>query len=62
MRDTAEALEDTEAMLHRSAEASPDKSARDRLHRLGDQVTARAEDIVARADRLSSAERPRPSV
>jgi hypothetical protein len=54
MRETADALEETEGMLHRSAEASRDQSTRERLHRLGDQATAKAKEIIARADRLSS--------
>ncbi len=53
MRRTAAALERTEAALHRSAEASPDRPTRDRLHRLGNDVTAEAKDIERRADRLS---------
>jgi hypothetical protein len=53
MRRTAAALECTEAALHRSAEASPDRSATDRLDRLGDDVTAQAKDIERRADRLA---------
>lgn len=53
MRRTAAALECTEAVLHRSAEASPDQPTTDRLHRLGDAVTAQAKDIERRADRLT---------
>jgi hypothetical protein len=52
MRRTAAALECTEAALHRSADASPDRPTTDRLHRLGDDVTAQAKDIERRADRL----------
>jgi hypothetical protein len=53
MRDAAAELEVAEAVLHRSAEASPDEHTRDRLHRLGDQVTAKSRDIAARAEGLS---------
>lgn len=53
MRETAASLEAAEAGLHRSAEESPDPQTTHRLHRLGDQVTAEAEGIAARADRLS---------
>ncbi|GAA2710394.1 hypothetical protein Apa02nite_082060 [Actinoplanes palleronii] len=52
MHDTADQLEITEAMLHRSAEESPDPATRARLHALGDRVTARAKEIGRRADRL----------
>ena len=52
MRDTAEALEETEAMLHRSAEESPSAASADRLHRIADDVTAEANRIAGRADRL----------
>ena len=52
MRDTAAELEAVEEVLHRSAEESPDPEAADRLHRLGDEVTARAKDIARRADDL----------
>lgn len=50
MYDTAAALERSEAILHASAERSPDEQTRRRLHRLGDQVTSQAKDIEARAD------------
>jgi hypothetical protein len=53
MRDTAEALEEVEAVLHRSADASPDRRTSDRLHRLGDAVTAQAEDIARRAEQAT---------
>jgi hypothetical protein len=55
MHDTADKLEVAEAILHRSAERSPDTGTTDRLHALGDQVTARARDIDRRADRLTAA-------
>jgi hypothetical protein len=54
MQDTAADLEVTEAALHRSAEASPDQRTTDRLHRLGDQVTAESRAIAARAEELSA--------
>lgn len=53
MHDTAEQLEVAEAILHRSAEDSPDPSATARLHALGDQVTAQAHAIDRRADGLT---------
>jgi hypothetical protein len=53
MHDTAERLEVAEAILHRSAEQSPDTGTTDRLHALGDQVTAQARDVDRRADRLT---------
>ena len=52
MHETAEALERSEAILHESAERSPDEQTRQRLHRLGDEVTRQAEDIDRRADLL----------
>jgi hypothetical protein len=52
MHDTAEALERSEAILHESAERSPDEETRRRLHRLGDEVTRQAMDIDKRADSL----------
>jgi hypothetical protein len=52
MHDTAEALERSEAILHDSAERSPDEETRRRLHRLGDEVTRQARDIDKRADSL----------
>ena len=52
MLDTAVALEATEAVLHRTAEASPDPAAAERLHELGDRVTAKAKDIARRAGEL----------
>jgi ElaB/YqjD/DUF883 family membrane-anchored ribosome-binding protein len=52
MRDTAEQLEEAEAKLHRSAEASPVAATRQRLHQLGDEVTAEAHGIEDRADDL----------
>ena len=53
MHRTAAELEETEAALHRSAEASPDRRTCDRLHRLGDAVTAEAKNIDRRADKLT---------
>ncbi len=50
---TAEALEQAEAGLHRSARQSPDEEHAARLHQLGDEVTAQARDIARRADRLT---------
>jgi hypothetical protein len=52
MHDTAEALERSEAILHESAEQSPDRETRERLHRLGDEVTRQAMNIDKRADAL----------
>jgi len=53
MHDTADKLEAAEAILHRSAERSPETDTTARLHALGDQVTAQAHDIDRRADRLT---------
>jgi ABC-type transporter Mla subunit MlaD len=55
MRDTAEALERSEAALHESAERSPDEQTRRRLHALGDAVTREAKDIDRRADAIAPA-------
>nr|WP_296067614.1 hypothetical protein [uncultured Actinoplanes sp.] len=55
MHGTAEQLERAEAILHRSAQESPDPSTTTRLHALGDEVTAQAQAIDARADRLPQA-------
>ncbi|BBH68591.1 hypothetical protein ACTI_52760 [Actinoplanes sp. OR16] len=52
MHDTAERLEIAEAILHRSADRSPDEATKERLHRLGDEVTSQAKDIDRRAGRL----------
>lgn len=60
MHDTADKLEVAEAILHRSAERSPDTGTTARLHALGDQVTAQAHDIGRRADRLTDETRPAP--
>jgi ABC-type transporter Mla subunit MlaD len=54
MHQTAEALERSEAILHESAERSPDEVTMRRLHRLGDEVTRQAEDIDRRADAIES--------
>ncbi len=60
MHGTAERLEVAEAILHRSAEESPDPGTTARLHALGDRVTAQAQDVDRRADRLTrEAQRPR---
>lgn len=61
MHDTADKLEVAEAILHRSAERSPDTGTTARLHALGDQVTAQAHDIGRRADRLADEARPVPA-
>jgi len=60
MHETAEALERSEAILHDSAERSPDEETRQRLHRLGDEVTRQAVDIDKRADALEPAKRATP--
>jgi hypothetical protein len=63
MRATAKQLEVGEAILHRSADASPDEGTSARLDALGDKVTAQAHRIDRRADRLAAAvprERSRP--
>ena len=52
MLATAEALERSEAILHRSAEDSPDQATSKRLHELGDAVTQEAKDIARRAGAL----------
>jgi hypothetical protein len=59
MHQTAEARERSEAILHESAEASPDEETRQRLHRLGDEVTRQAVDIDKRADFLDPPDGPR---
>ena len=53
MHGTAEQLEVAEAILHRSAEESPNPSTTTRLHALGDEVTAQARAIDRRADLLT---------
>jgi hypothetical protein len=53
MHDTADALEVSEAILHDSAEKSPDRATTRRLHALGDEVTSQAKAIERRADALS---------
>jgi hypothetical protein len=53
MHATAQQLEQAESILHRSAQATPNRGSKARLHGLGDQVTALADDIAERADRLS---------
>lgn len=55
MLETAVALEATEAVLHRTAEESPDPVAAERLHKLGDAVTEKAKDIARRAGNLPPA-------
>ncbi len=54
MHETADALERSEAILHDSAERSPDDATKRRLHRLGDEVTSQAQDIDHRADAIES--------
>ncbi|MEV6492674.1 hypothetical protein AB0M20_29245 [Actinoplanes sp. NPDC051633] len=50
MHRTAEALEHSEAILHNSADKSPDEATTRRLHDLGDAVTREAKMIDERAD------------
>jgi hypothetical protein len=54
LRDNADKLEDAEAVLHRSADASPRAGTTRRLHGLGDAVTAEAHTIQDRAERLDA--------
>lgn len=54
MRSTARALLDTAAILHRCAQLSTVARTRDRLDRLGGEVSARAHAIGLRADRLTT--------
>ncbi|HEX8343791.1 MAG TPA: hypothetical protein VF657_03455 [Actinoplanes sp.] len=54
LRDNADTLEDAEAVLHRSADASPRDETTRRLHQLGDAVTAEAHTIQDRAERLDA--------
>lgn len=54
MHHTAADLERSEAILHDSAERSPDDATAQRLHSLGDQVTHEAKKIDARADAITS--------
>lgn len=56
MRGTAEQLEVAEAILHRSAEESPDPGTTTRLHALGDEVTAQARSIDRRADLIAGSD------
>jgi hypothetical protein len=58
MHGTADRLEVAEAILHRSAEESPNDAVTTRLHALGDQVTAQARDIARRAERLTGDDVP----
>jgi hypothetical protein len=53
MHDTAEALERSEAILHDSAENSPEPETKQRLHTLGDEVTRQAKNIDKRADAIA---------
>ena len=46
--------EEAEAMLHSSADRSPNAETTARLHSLGDDVTAGARDIDRRADGLTN--------
>ena len=62
MHDTADKLEAAEAILHRSAERSPETDTTARLHALGDQVTAQAHDIDRRADRLTDETQQNPAL
>lgn len=57
MHETAAALERSEAILHDSAEKSPDPETTRRLHSLGDEVTRQAKEIDARADGIPPAAR-----
>jgi sensor domain CHASE-containing protein len=54
MHETADALKRSEAILHDSAERSPDDATKRRLHRLGDEVTSQAQDIDHRANAIES--------
>jgi hypothetical protein len=56
MRDTAEALERSEALLHDSAERSPDDATSLRLDRLADEVTRQAKRIDRRADAVAASD------
>lgn len=56
MHGTAEQLEVVEARLHRSAREAPDPGTTARLHALGDEVTAQAEDVDRRAELLAGPE------
>jgi len=58
MRDTAEQLEEAEDRLHDSAERFPEPDTAARLHALGDQVTAQAKSIEARAELLEERQPP----
>jgi hypothetical protein len=64
MYDTAEQLQVSAGTLHGSAQASPNETSTARLNALGDEVTAQADDIDRRADRLVDeaprGERPQP--
>ena len=53
MHGTAEALERSEAALHRRADAARDSKTTQRLDDLGDRVTAQAKDLERRARRLT---------
>jgi hypothetical protein len=50
MHKTAEELERSEAILHRSADRSPDAATARRLDALGDEVTRQAQQIDRRAE------------
>ncbi len=62
MHDTAEKLEVAEAILHRSAEDSPEPATTTRLHALGDKVTAEAHAIDQRADGLDERDGDRDGI
>jgi hypothetical protein len=62
MHDTAEALERSEAILHDSAESSPDAATTRRLHALGDEVTRQAKAIDRRADAIGPRDSGRPEI
>jgi hypothetical protein len=61
MYTTAAELEETEATMHRRADAIPDQAARSRLHDVADQVTETATDIAHRADQVTETDRDRQS-
>jgi hypothetical protein len=60
MHDTAEALERSEAVLHETAENSPDEQTRRRQHSLADEVSRQAENIDQRADAIAPSSQTTP--
>ena len=54
MYTTAAELEETEATMHRRADAIPDPATRRRLHEVADHVTETATDIARRAGKVSA--------